>query len=203
MLQDPPSKESWKRSVNKQVNSYWSNRIRDNALLYTSLRYLHVDDYRYGKRHSVLRTIGNAREIPRITTKLKLVTGTYILQCNRAAFNQNQIEPTCLLCKTEEETLEHFLLNCTALHSARQPILDIIKGLYTSLHEPQLTNIPSDLLQIVLDCSGLYQAVPKRNHHLLESIEFHSRRLSYTLHCERYKRLAVVPQRVRKKKTSA
>ena len=83
------------------------------------------------------------------------------------AFNQNQIEPTCLLCKTEEETLEHFLLNCTALHSARQPILDIIKGLYTSLHEPQLTNIPSDLLQIVLDCSALYKTVPKRNHHLL------------------------------------
>ena len=184
-----------------------------------------MDDYRYGKRHSVLRTIGNAREIPRITTKLKLVTGTYTLQCNRAAINQNQIdnneefrsfkqrakknihkkeEPTCLLCKTEEETVEHSLLNCTALHSARQPmILDIIKGLYTSLHEPQLTNIRSHLLQIVLDCSALYQTVPKRNHHLLESIEFHSRRLSYMLHCERNKRLAVVPQSVRKKKTSA
>ena len=92
LLQDPPSKESWKRSVNKRVNSYWSNKIRDNALLYTSLRYLHVDDYRYGKRHSVLRTIGNACEIQRITTKLKLVTDTYILQCNRSVFNQNQVE---------------------------------------------------------------------------------------------------------------
>ena len=203
LLQDPPGKETWKRTVNKQVNGYWSDRIRSNALLYSSLHYLQVADYQYGKRHPVLQTIGNAREIPRIAIKLKLVTGMYILQTNRAAFNQNQIKSTCLLCNTEDETMEHFLLSCTALHSVRQPILDIIKESLTTLHEAQLVRTTSDLLQIVLDCSALYHVIPKCNHHLLEAIEFHSRRLCYKLHCERYKRLALVPQRTRKKKTNA
>ena len=117
-----------------------------------------------------------------------------------SAFNQNEIEPTCLLCKTDIENTEHFLLCCPALHSARQSILDIINGLYSSLHDPQLANHPRDLLQIVLDCSALYLTTPKRNHHIIETIEFHSRRLCYTLHCERYKRLALVPQRIRKKR---
>ena len=144
LLQDPPSKESWKRTVNKQVNSYWTTRIGRSVEMYTSLRHLHAGEFRYGRRHPVIRTIGNAREIPRITTKLKLVTGTYILQCNRSAFNQNEIEPTCLLCKTDIENTEHFLLCCPALHSARQSILDIINGLYSSLHDPQLANHPRD-----------------------------------------------------------
>ena len=203
LLQDPPGKETWKRTVNKQVNGYWSDRIRSNALLYSSLHYLQVADYQYGKRHPVLQAIGNAREIPRIAIKLKLVTGMYILQTNRAAFNQNQIKSTCLLCNTEDETMEHFLLSCTALHSVRQPIVDIIKESLTTLHEAQLVRTTSDLLQIVLDCSALYHVIPKCNHHLLEAIEFHSRRLCYKLHCERYKRLALVPQRTRKKKTNA
>ena len=102
LLHDPPNKESWKRTVNKQVNNYWVERIRNNAILYTRLRYLHADEYRYGRRHPVIQTIGNARGTPRINMKLKLVTGTYILQCNQAVFSKNQIEPTCLLCKTEE-----------------------------------------------------------------------------------------------------
>ena len=67
--------------------------------------------------------------------------------------------------------MEHFLLCCTAFHSVRQPILDIIKESLTILHEPQLDYITSDLLQIVLDCSALYQVIPKCNHHLLETKE--------------------------------
>ena len=37
LLQDPPDKESSKCTVNKQVNNYWVERIRNNASLYTSL----------------------------------------------------------------------------------------------------------------------------------------------------------------------
>ena len=159
--------------------------------MFTSLRNLHAGEFCDGRRHPVIRTVGNAREIPRITTELKLVTGTHILQCNRSAFNQNEIEPTCLLCKTDIETTEHFLLCFPALHSARQSILDIINGLYSSLHDPQRANHPKDLLQIVLDCtcSVLYLTSPKRNHHIIETIET----LIYSLHCEHYKRLALVP----------
>ena len=133
ILNDPPGKEKWKRIVNKQVNGYWTARLSHQSTLYSSFKYLHTEDYSYGQRHPVIQTIGNAREIPRISTKLKLVTGTYILQSNRAAFNQNAIDPTCLLCKNGEETIKHFLLSCTALSSAREPIIHpYAEGLFDS-----------------------------------------------------------------------
>ena len=117
LLQNPPGKELWKLTVNKRVNRYWSNRILSNALLNASLHYLNAADYQNGKRHSVLQTIDNAREIPQITVKLKLLTCTYILQTNRTVLNQNQIKSTCLtlLCKTEDETGTFpFELHCFA-----------------------------------------------------------------------------------------
>ena len=70
---------------------------------------------------------GNLREVPRITVHLKIVAGIYILQSNRASFNQNEVDPTCLLCKTGAETLSHFLLHCAILESIREPILKDIK----------------------------------------------------------------------------
>ena len=52
---------------------------------------------------------------------------------NWTVFNKNGIDPTSLLCWEGAETIEHFLLNCTALSSARQPIIDIITNTCTSL----------------------------------------------------------------------
>ena len=104
-------------------------------------------------------TIGNARAIPRISTKLNLVTRTYILQSNRAAFNQNAIAPTCLLCKNGEEIVKRFLLSCTALSSAREPIVDIITDTCASLLSKP-TNDPDILLQLILDSSACSKSPP-------------------------------------------
>ena len=147
----------------------------------------------------MIQTIGNARENPCISTKLKLVTGTYILQSNRAAYNQNAIDPTCLLCKIGEETIKHFLLSCTALSSAREPIIDIITDNCASLLSKPTYDLDI-LLQLILDSSACSKSTPKCDLHELKIIEFQSRRLCHALHCEQYKRLAVIPQRIRDKK---
>ena len=64
----------------------------------------------------------SSRDVNRIPTKLKLLTGTYILQNNRAKYKNYTIDPTCLLCDSEAETPAHFILNCPALSSIRNPI---------------------------------------------------------------------------------
>ena len=64
------------------------------------------------------------RDVTRLKTKLKLATGSYTLQVNRACFNQNQVEPTCLICHNGDETAEHFILSCNALAEVRKPMLD-------------------------------------------------------------------------------
>ena len=46
---------------NKQVNGYWTARLSHQSTLYSSLKYLHTEDYCYGQRHPVIQRIGNAR----------------------------------------------------------------------------------------------------------------------------------------------
>ena len=53
-----------------------------------------MENFYPGKTHWVLQHSGIARDVPCVGTKLKLLTGSYILQVNRAAFNQNQVDPT-------------------------------------------------------------------------------------------------------------
>ena len=62
------------------------------------------------------------------------MTGTYYLQSNKAAFNQNMIDPTCLVCKMESETLEHFLLDCNVLAEKREPYISELNVLIKECH---------------------------------------------------------------------
>ena len=55
--------------------------------------------------------------------KARLMTGTYVLQSNRAKFNQYKVNPTCLLCELEPEDQEHFLLRCQSLSEIRGPFI--------------------------------------------------------------------------------
>ena len=96
---------------------------------------------------------GNLREVPRLAVHLKIVTGTYILQSNRASFNQNEVDPTCLLCKTGAETLTHFQLHCATLESIREPVLKDIK--YILRHSDIDFNNSEILLHLLTDCSAI------------------------------------------------
>ena len=197
ILEEPPTKYRWKTLVNKKVNSYWAELIKSRARLYSSLRYLEVDSFFPGKTHWLLRHSGVARDIPCIGIKLKLVTGTYILQVNRAAFNQNQVDPTCMLCQQDPETVGHFLVECTALEEKRRPIMDSI---VSSLIE--ITDSPADsedLVNILLDCSKVIDIKNDKSIlPVIENIEKLSKRLCYTLHTERYKKLNIIPKRLKK-----
>ena len=47
------------------------------------------------------------------------MTGTYVLQSNRAKFNQYSVDPACLLCGDDAEDMIHFLLKCRCLSEPR------------------------------------------------------------------------------------
>ena len=74
------SKAQWNSLVHKHVNSYWVERIKSRALLYTSLEYLAADNYYTGIRPLILQHSGIARDVPGVHEILRLVTGTYILR---------------------------------------------------------------------------------------------------------------------------
>ncbi len=195
ILNNPDSKCRWKARLNKAINIFWSMKLMHAASLYSSLKYLNIDCYRVGKTHPIISSVQNAAEIPRINTRIKIATGTYILQSNRATFNQNAVNPECLLCKSADETLQHFLLECTALANTREPILKVIKKNYAGVidktkqyssanNRPECCNFLSSPARCRSACSAGINA----------------RRLCFALHIERYNKLSLVPRRRRSKK---
>ena len=73
-------------------------------------------------------------------------------------------------------------------------IISVCGGVYSP------TNSPDSFVQLLLDGSALTCFTNTPDNEQLHSVEFHSRRLCHALHCERYKLLALVPKRKRKKK---
>jgi hypothetical protein len=117
------SKHQWKSLIKSKIHSYWISTISEVCNLYSSLKYL-KGSYKIGQCHPLATTISaNMRDIIRIPIRLKIATGTYILQANRASFNGSQLNPICLLCRNSAETLEHFLLTCNCLDSIRAPLV--------------------------------------------------------------------------------
>ena len=91
------SKTEWKTLIKKNINSYWISQITEKSTLYKSLKLLN-GKFQFGRCHSVATTItANIRDIVRLPIRLKIATGTYILQQNRAAYKNSNFVATCLL----------------------------------------------------------------------------------------------------------
>ena len=117
--------------------------------------------------------------------------GSYTLQTNRQKFNKSQVDPTCLLCQRDNETLEHYILNCSALDRVRLPILNQISISYKNLSGKTFERLESNLkIQIIIDCSFLIgQKRGNRSNVIIQDLselEFHSRRLAHMLYVHKY-----------------
>ena len=94
------SKSEWKelmnRSINSSVEAVWKSEIKSKS----SLKYVNPDSLKVGQSHPVWSTVRcNIMDNKSARLKCKLLTGTYILQGNRNAFNQHAVDPTCKLYK--------------------------------------------------------------------------------------------------------
>ena len=107
-----------------------------------------------GKCHPLLfNPSGGVHEASRIPVRLRIATGTYILQCNRAVYNQFECDSTCNLCGDADETLTHFLLECKALQECRQPIVAARESACTSLCvDLGICTLGVELVKLVIDC---------------------------------------------------
>ena len=110
------SKQEWKKLLNDTVHSHIEAMWRADIGEKSSLKYVNPNFLKVGKSHHVWSTVRNClTDNMRAQLKCKLLMGTYILQGNRAAFNQYTIDPTCKLCLAAPETRQHFLLNVQPL----------------------------------------------------------------------------------------
>ena len=116
----PPSKSEWKDLLNKSVNSVIEKKWRNEIEQKSSLKYVNPEVIKVSKCHPIWSTVRNSvNDSRRAQLKCKLLTGTYILQANRAVFNQYQVDPTCKLCSAAPETRQHFVAECSVFEIER------------------------------------------------------------------------------------
>lgn len=195
-LHSPLTKSQWKSKIEKTVKNYWIDTVNSNASSYKSLKYVNRID-KFGKVHRLLKTVSaSSRDISRIPVRIKIATGTYIFQTKRAVFNKYAVDPTCKLCNEEDETFEHFLLDCTALHISRKQLLVDITNRCNKLIALLNVNDNLDIARIVANPYQLLDFACKRHFENIDeligtSIEPACRALLYTLHMKRYETLGI------------
>ena len=190
------SKTQWRVRVAKAVNSFWSEKLTFEASLYSTLKNMNCTLVVPGKCYPLLFNLSSgANEASRIPVRLRIATGTYILQSNRAVYNQFECDATCKLCEHAQETLTHFLLDYKALQECRQPIMTDIESACESLcDELGISTLGIELDKLIIDCSSILVENADIKFNQLKSIQFHSARLCFALHCLRFKKLGLVPK---------
>ena len=121
-------------------------------------------------------------DISRIPVKLKLVTGTYVLQTKDIKYYRNETDPTCLLCGAAEENVLHFILQCEKLQSERVWQNEFLNN------ENFMDLSEVDQLQLLMD-NTIKVKPTKKNSASVARLEGLSRRLMFKLHIKRTKLL--------------
>lgn len=150
-----------------------------------------MESLQVGKIHHSWESLPNdAVAVKRSIPKLRLLTGSYILQENRTRFNQYNVDATCTLCGVEHTSRMHFLVECSRLQPVRLRHVMNLKSFLQSENSNATaelyTNNPEKLTQIILDCSkygarGLLNLTADS----ITNIERVSRNLCYDLHKNR------------------
>ena len=186
-LENPVEKEIWSKRVKQTVAKSWVIKTQSLIPLYHGLRYLNYKDFWPGKVHPLLKIKKSSREMTRIPVKLKMLTGTYLLQHMRSKIYAKETGDLCMACEEESETLEHLILECEAYEHIKTPILEKIKHIIfyaCSVTWDDLT--PQVHIQLIMDITKIHKElkIPKQ---ALECIEFETRRLLYLIHGARGK----------------
>ena len=120
-------------------------------------------------------------DVPRVYTKLKLVIAVYVLQVNRACFNQNNTDDTCQLCHQADETVAHFLLDSPVLKSVRRQVVEVIHNIGCKLVQCPVER--DHRLQLILDSSWFTGTTGATNNHTsYRDLDMQTRRLCHILH---------------------
>ena len=100
-------------TIKATIRDYHSRTIRLDAASKSFFKYMYRSDLELTIQHphpiwSCFNS--NRAESRKAAIKARLLTGCYILQSNWATFNQCNVVSTSLLCQTEPEDRQHFIL---------------------------------------------------------------------------------------------
>lgn len=197
LLESQPTKTRWKAIVTRAVDCHWKEYIQQQANTYSSLLF-QTQEWSFETAHPLISSISNSpQDVYRSTTKIRLVTSSFRLQASRLQFNQTTPDKTCLLCKRDDETLQHFLMECDATSAIRSKYLAELREISNRCDDAKLqmtlksylstTASIENLTTLILDCSSLVKE--DRIHREIEHV---TRRLCFALSHSREKRIEAI-----------
>ena len=102
------SKLAWKKLTRQAVNRYWTQALISEARTKSTLANCDVTTLAIENTHIVWETASNnVHNVRRSIPKVRMLAGVFMLQTNKARFNQYKVEATCPLCRLEPEDLSH------------------------------------------------------------------------------------------------
>lgn len=133
-ISSPWQKNHWKSFTRNAVHRHWVQKMREEAARKSSMKYMASQSNNPHAAHHLWPRGGCAsRKRVAASFRAKMISGSYILQANRARFNQNTVNPTCPLCGLAPEDLPHFMLSCPSLDPQRSKLLPKIKRIASDL----------------------------------------------------------------------
>ena len=186
-----PSKLKWKSLVTKHLNTYWQNTLRDDAESKSTLKHMDIEHLIVGKNHPVWTIFDKTKaEVRKAIIKARIVSGTFILNSDRAKFNQAP-SSVCQLCNLSEENISHFLLECPILSNTRityfQPIKTYVTQHITAEVWHSVFQSKSNIIRLIIDCRHFSQTL--RDDKIMNMIETKTREMCYKLYIKRLKLL--------------
>ena len=189
LKQSLPSKGQWKSTIHSAVDSFWNHVLLDECENKSSIARCNTRNLVIGKQHIIWKYLdNNMRDIKRGAVKVRILTGTYLVQSTVSKFNQYSVDPTCQLCRSAPEDYQHMLLECGALLSYRKEYLRDLKltvSHYCGLDSWTKLSL-TEILQLCIDCTLLNQnGTLNLSESAIYDIECLSRSMCYSVHCGR------------------
>ena len=172
-LDNPPTKDTFKRLVKSAVMDHWEKKLRAEAsfLKENSLKYFDPKFMSLSTTHPLFTTCGTAPyEVSKAVIQARYLSGRARVESLTRHWDNTNKEGICPLCKIVKPTvgtIEHFLLSggCPALVEARLEMISFFQSymvprpylfpIFQALwgHDDYLT------MQLLLDCSVIPEVI--------------------------------------------
>ena len=201
LLQNPPSKDSFKKLVKSRVLDYWEKKLRTEAFFLPSLRYFHPNFMSLSTPHWLWRCAGsNVYEVSKARYQLLSLSRQYPCAERTRHWSENNKLGLCSHPPCSEmglvESPEHILLKCSAYHLTR---LNLIAAAMRTrnptshaLFIKHLFSNEKKMMQFLVDPSSIPEVISGAQlygNDLYNDLFYIGRTWCYSLHRERSKRL--------------
>jgi hypothetical protein len=192
LISSPHEAKKWSTMAKRKVLEHWKESMIRSGRDKSTLQYASLESMSFKEPCQTWRgTEPNMRDVARARVKCKLQSGTYMLQYNRAKFNKQDPDPSCILCRSAVENTSHFIIECPVLQPVRLPFVQKIRALVGSQLAFQTHDFSKEeLTQLILDSSALPLS-RSMNRVTVDSLEKLARTLCFALHAKRTQLLRI------------